>query len=45
MRTIDSYHTVADNSKIAARLGWRPSTSLVDLVVMMVDHQVKKLTA
>lgn len=44
MRTIDSYHTVADNSKIAARLGWRPSTSFVDLVVMMVDHQIKKLT-
>jgi GDPmannose 4,6-dehydratase len=42
-RTIDSYHTVADSSKIAARLGWHPKTSFVDLVAMMVDHQVKRL--
>ncbi len=45
MRTVDSYHTIADNSKIAAKLGWRPRTSCLDLVTMMVDHQVKKLAA
>jgi GDPmannose 4,6-dehydratase len=43
-RTIDSHHTVADCSKIA-RLGWRAKTSFVDLVTMMVDHQVNRLAA
>jgi GDPmannose 4,6-dehydratase len=43
-RTIDSYHTVADCSKIA-RIGWRAKTSFVDLVTMMVDHQVDRLSA
>ena len=44
-RTIDSFHTVANSSKIAARLGWHAKTSFVDLVAMMVDHQVKRLAA
>jgi GDPmannose 4,6-dehydratase len=44
-RTMDSYYTVADSSKIAARLGWRAKTSFVELVTMMVDHQVKRLAA
>jgi GDPmannose 4,6-dehydratase len=35
--------TVADSSKIAAKIGWRAKTSFVDLVTMMVDHQVKRL--
>jgi GDPmannose 4,6-dehydratase len=45
MRAVDSYHTVADHSKITAKLGWRTRTSFADLVTMMVDHQVKKLAA
>jgi GDPmannose 4,6-dehydratase len=44
-RTIDSYHTVANSSKIKAKLGWHATTSFVDLVTMMVDYQVKRLTA
>jgi GDPmannose 4,6-dehydratase len=44
-RTIDSYHTVADCSKIAGKLGWRAKTSFVDLVTMMVDHQLERLAA
>ena len=35
--------TVADSSKIAAKIGWRAKTSFFDLVTMMVDHQVKRL--
>jgi GDPmannose 4,6-dehydratase len=42
-RMIDSHYTVADCSKIEGRLGWRAKTSFVDLVTMMVDHQVKRL--
>ena len=45
LRTIDSYHTVADSSKIAARLGWRAKTSFVKLVTAMVDYQVKRMAA
>ena len=44
-RPIDSYHTVADCSKIAAKLGWRAKTSFIDLVTMMVDHRAKLLAA
>ena len=43
-RTIDSYHTVATCSKIAAQIGWYAKTSFADLVTMMVDHQVERLT-
>jgi GDPmannose 4,6-dehydratase len=43
-RTIDSYHTVADCSKIATQIGWRAKTAFADLVIMMVDHQVQRLT-
>jgi GDPmannose 4,6-dehydratase len=43
-RTIDSYYTVADCSKIATQIGWRAKTSFADLVTMMVDHQVNRLT-
>ena len=43
-RTVDS-DTVADSSKIAAKIGWRAKTSFVDLVTMMVDHQVTRLVA
>ena len=45
VRTIDSYHTAADCSKIAAKLGWRAKTSFVDLVAMMIDHQIERLGA
>jgi GDPmannose 4,6-dehydratase len=43
-RAVDS-NTVADSSKIAAKIGWRAKTSFVDLVTMMVDQQVKRLAA
>lgn len=43
VRPIDSRHTAADCSKIAARLNWRAQTSFADLVTMMVEHQVKRL--
>jgi GDPmannose 4,6-dehydratase len=44
-RAIDSHHTVADSSKIAMKLGWRAKTSFVDLVSMMVNDQIKRLSA
>ena len=44
-RSIDSHHTVANSSKIAARLGWHAKTSFVELVTMMVDYQIKRLAA
>ena len=43
-RLIDSHYTVADCSKIAAQIGWRATTPFADLVTMMVDHQVRRLT-
>ena len=43
-RAVDN-DTFADSSKIAAKIGWRAKTSFVDLVTMMVDHQVNRLTA
>jgi GDPmannose 4,6-dehydratase len=39
-RAVDSHHTVADSSKVAARLGWRFKTSFAELVSMMVDHRI-----
>ena len=44
-RAVDSRHTIADTAKIATRLGWRPKTSFDELVAMMVDHQVARLSA
>jgi len=44
-RAVDSHHTVADASKAAARLNWRPKTSFADLVGMMVDQRIAALKA
>ena len=44
MRQVDSVHTIADSSKIAAKLGWRAKTSFAQLVRMMVNHQIERLT-
>jgi GDPmannose 4,6-dehydratase len=45
VRPIDSVLTVADPSKAAARLGWRPRTPFKALVAMMVDARVAALRA
>jgi GDPmannose 4,6-dehydratase len=42
-RGVDSHHTVADNSKVFARFGWRPKTAFLDLVTQMVDHRIRYL--
>ena len=45
VRSIDSYRTLADCSKIATRLGWRAKLSFAELVALMVDQQIVRLTA
>jgi GDPmannose 4,6-dehydratase len=42
-RGVDSYHTIADSSKVFARLGWRPKTAFADLVTRMVDYRIRYL--
>ena len=43
-RTVDN-NTIANSTKIATRLGWRAKTSFHELVTMMVNHQIQRLTA
>jgi GDPmannose 4,6-dehydratase len=43
IRLTETGTTVADASKAKTDLGWSPHTSFVDLVKMMVDHQVERL--
>jgi GDPmannose 4,6-dehydratase len=43
IRLTETGTTVADASKAKTELGWSPHTSFVDLVKMMVDHQVERL--
>jgi GDPmannose 4,6-dehydratase len=38
VRKVDTYHTAADSSKAAARLGWRLKTSFAELVALIVDN-------
>jgi GDPmannose 4,6-dehydratase len=42
-RAVDSHFTQADCSKAVERIGWRPSTSFVELVSMMVKHRIGEL--
>ena len=44
IRTVDN-NTTANSTKIATKLGWRAKTSFHELVTMMVDHQIQRLTA
>ncbi len=44
VRKVDSYHTTADISKVAARLGWRRKTSFTELVTLMVDERMRLLS-
>ena len=44
IRLTETGTTVADATKAKSELGWAPRTSFPDLVKMMVDHQMKRIT-
>jgi GDPmannose 4,6-dehydratase len=44
IRLTETGTTVADATKAKTELGWTPRTSFSDLVKMMVDHQMKRIT-
>jgi GDPmannose 4,6-dehydratase len=44
IRLTETGTTVADATKAKTELGWTPRTSFPDLVKMMVDHQMKRIT-
>jgi GDPmannose 4,6-dehydratase len=43
IRPVDSHYTMADISKVTARLAWRPTTPFAELVAMMVDQRIALL--
>ncbi len=43
MRPAEVEHVVADSTKARTKLGWKPHTSLRELVRMMVDHDLQLL--
>jgi GDPmannose 4,6-dehydratase len=45
LRPAEVDHLVGDPSKARSRLGWRPGTSFVELVEMMVDTDIERLGA
>lgn len=45
MRKVDSVYTRADSRKIRAEIGWAPKTSFEELVDMMLEAQLRVLTA
>ena len=44
IRLTETGTTVADATKAKSELGWAPRTSFPDLVKMMVDYQMKRIT-
>jgi GDPmannose 4,6-dehydratase len=45
VRSIDSRHTVADSTKAASRLGWKPAMTFQTLMETMVDFQIDLMRA